>query len=418
MIQSPIQYFIDIDTTFRDRTTSALPSDMIIPVNNYQKGLTTLTLANSNTQIIGSDLVSDQVPIYSIFSDVSGGTDNSGNGLASFFRVDICGNTSQDIDAFVVSDVSGAFQEISGNYYITVDGSTNLVTRADSVGTAVNVVPMTAASLFYKRHLIRKQRPMFSFGTAIGTLGPSGSSALDASGNSFISFTGLPPKSAVDNQFLHVYDPSGTVVSATASSTIQNQSYLFRISYLDNRLGRIVLATNTVFSDTKWKGAFFEILSVTRENNTGMIYQMNRSVNTPLYAINLLSITIPNLNTKNGGKGQSVAYYPYVYVVLCNADSKTATGNTIMSNNINSVGAAFKIPMVEDSTEPSTKPFVLLKESRFINHLKVRLDRDLRFRVLYPNGNPVEFTEYDTHPPHIPNPNVQISANFSFKLIE
>lgn len=425
---APIEYILDIDSTFRDRVTFPLPSDFVIPVSDAQKGAQTSTNAIGTTTVT-TTVVSDQIPTYSVWGSV-GSTDPNKAVIAQLFRLDICGNTSQEIDSVLVTDLSGFTQELSGNYFVTQDtdsrlGTNLLITSADPTvisslsGNSITIAPLPQGTVGQNRHLLRKQQPFYT----PTVMGP-GTVATDVSGNQYINFSalsGMSP-STVNGSYLHVHDGS----SAGSGS---NTSYLFTIKYLDTKQQanspRLYISTNTDFSQAKWANFWFEICTVsttstTTSTNPGIVVNVPQAKlgNSTIYAVELLWLTLPNLNVINGNKGYALSYYPYFYVVLCNSDSRTASGNLLMSNNINSAGAVFKIPMVESTVEPSTRPFVRLLGEKYMQYINIRLDRPLLFRVVLSNGFPVQFQGSDPLPPYPSNPNMQITASFSFKRYE
>ena len=132
-----------------------------------------------------------------------------------------------------------------------------------------------------------------------------------------------------------------------------------------------------------------------------------------LYRVSCNNLILPNvpLAKENGGRP---AFYPYVYVVLSN--TAIGTFSLIMSNNPNSQRAVFRCP-IGDTDNPTIATFLKVRSEQ-IQTFEFNIYEDIIFEVYLPDGTLFQTMNLDTISPIPPNPNLQISAVFSFELIE
>lgn len=134
------------------------------------------------------------------------------------------------------------------------------------------------------------------------------------------------------------------------------------------------------------------------------------------YEIELLNVVLPNeiLKASNGSR---VAFYPFVYIELCNVSSAGAgKKNLIYSNNPYSTNAMFRAT-VDDTNNPLSTAFIKIDSDGMTQTVKFKPNDNLYFSVRLPDGTIYETIEEDRYSPMAPNPRSQISAAFSLKRL-
>ena len=135
------------------------------------------------------------------------------------------------------------------------------------------------------------------------------------------------------------------------------------------------------------------------------------------YQIELLNVILPN-KILNCGLGSRIAYYPYVYIELTNiSGSSSGMKNAIYSNNPNATRMVFRAP-IYDVQNPNNSAFVNLDGDGMVQTLKFKPNDNLFFSVHLSNGELYRTLENETYGPLNPNPEIQISASFSFKRVD
>lgn len=156
----------------------------------------------------------------------------------------------------------------------------------------------------------------------------------------------------------------------------------------------------------------WEILSFAYDNYNplqynGSILSLQQEV---CYEVELQRLTLPNKILLTG-YGNRIAFYPYIYVVF----EEYSQYNQIISNNPNSVQALFSIG-IYNVNNPDIASFVVLDGRGMVQTIKFKPNTFFKFKIILPNGDIFQ-VESDTIPPILPDPNVQISAVFSFKRL-
>jgi hypothetical protein len=165
-------------------------------------------------------------------------------------------------------------------------------------------------------------------------------------------------------------------------------------------------------------GANFEIFCFSYDNHNPFVYtgSVTSQQETSCYQIELMDIILPN-KILNCGFGSRIAFYPYLYVELSNiSGSSSGTRNAIYSNNPNAVRAVFRVP-IYDVQNPIASAFVKLDGDGMIQTLKFKPNDNIFFSVRLPNGDLFKTLEAEKYSPYEPNPDIQISALFSFKKL-
>lgn len=357
-MSSSIYKYIDIDSSYRNRNKYPKQSDFVIPV-------TYVSQQSSNVNN-AQDPVSLAYPF------------DSGNTQA--------GSTTTNI---VLSAVSSNIQNYYANAYLGLQNEYAMITSYDSVTKiATTSTAFTVAPPINTPYTLRYELPIFTSTIGVGS--------TQLSVNLGVSAT------SIDNFY------TGKFIYLT-SGTNSGESRLI-VSY-NGTTKNAMLVTNLPF--VPLLGDTFEILQYSKDNYTPMLYNSTLGFNNAVcYSIELLYVTIPNQITKNS-PGGPLDSYPYFYVALYN-EGNNHSDSILFSNNSNARMALFRCPM---PLTLSTELFFTLKDSKCIQVVKFKPDSDLRFKILLPNGEPINFQQNDTVSPALPNPKLQISASFSIRRI-
>ena len=157
----------------------------------------------------------------------------------------------------------------------------------------------------------------------------------------------------------------------------------------------------------------FELLLFSQDNHNPFIYAGNQDFTT-FYQVELLDVILPN-KILNCGFGSRIAFYPYLYIQLSNISS-TGNKNIIYSNNQTANSMVFRVP-IYDVQNPISSAFVKLDGDGMLQTLNFKPNESIYFSVLLPNGDIFKVVEEEKYGPYSPNPDIQISALFSFKKV-
>lgn len=157
-----------------------------------------------------------------------------------------------------------------------------------------------------------------------------------------------------------------------------------------------------------------EILDFSYDNANPIIYNINNNNQATCYEIELLNLCLPNI-TLASAEGRRIAFYSYVYVELTNV-SNPNSGNIhpLWSNNPNSTKMVFRAS-IDDINNPVVSSFVKVDGDGTIQKIKFKLNDSLRFSVKLPNGDYFQTQQEDNFGPLSPDPNLQISALFQVR---
>lgn len=166
----------------------------------------------------------------------------------------------------------------------------------------------------------------------------------------------------------------------------------------------------------KTTGDPFQIFQFSSDNHNPFVYTGSMQQEIVCYQIELLNIIIPN-KILNCGLGSRIAFYPYIYVELSNiSGSSSGMKNSIYSNNPNATSMVFRVP-IYDVQNPTNSSFVKLDGDGMTQTLKFKPNDSIFFSVHLSNGELFKTLESETYSPLNPNPEIQISAAFSFKKV-
>jgi hypothetical protein len=161
-----------------------------------------------------------------------------------------------------------------------------------------------------------------------------------------------------------------------------------------------------------------EILAFTRDNLNPFVYtgSMVSQQEMVCYEIELLNLILPN-RTLSVGAGSRIAFYPYVYVELANVSSAGAgVKNIIYSNNPNSTRMLFRVP-IDDVNQPVHSPFIKIDGDGMVQTIKFKPNDNLRFSVRLQNGEIYQTLDRENFSPLPPNELVQVSVCLSIKRL-
>jgi len=166
----------------------------------------------------------------------------------------------------------------------------------------------------------------------------------------------------------------------------------------------------------KTTGDPFQIFPFSSDNHNPFVYTGSMQQEIVCYQIELLNLIIPN-KILNCGVGGRIAFYPYIYVELSNiSGSSSGMKNSIYSNNPNATSMVFRVP-IYDVQNPTNSSFVKLDGDGMTQTLKFKPNDSIFFSVHLSNGELFKTLENETYAPLSPNPEIQISAAFSFKRV-
>jgi hypothetical protein len=158
------------------------------------------------------------------------------------------------------------------------------------------------------------------------------------------------------------------------------------------------------------------ISQYTRDNSGTLIHNTVFGNNPMCHNVSLIYLSIPNVPLSNTlANGGNISSYPYVYVRFENEFNSSTSDGLISSNNSKAYYSQFKIPV--PGFNPSDT-FVHFRDSRMSQTIKFRGDQPIRFSVMLPNGDPLQFIVPDTSSPYEPNPFLQVSATFQIDKTE
>jgi hypothetical protein len=220
---------------------------------------------------------------------------------------------------------------------------------------------------------------------------------------------------------------TAVVFSATASSVndFYNRQFLRITSGTEDNEIRMITdyvgATQTAtvtpgFSAAPIAADTLEVLAFSFDNLSPFTYSTNNVHEEVCYEIELINLVLPT-KTLNVAQGNSIIYYPYVYVELANLFSSSAgMSNTIYSNNPNSKRMLFRVA-IDNIADPTLFSFVKLGGDKMKQTVKFKPNDNLHFSVHLPDGS--IFTTVDTDPasPFSLDSKNQISALFSIRRL-
>lgn len=156
-------------------------------------------------------------------------------------------------------------------------------------------------------------------------------------------------------------------------------------------------------------GFKYEILEYTRPNYFPLTYSGTIQQDLANCTVRLLNLMLPN-KILRVGYGGTPWDYPYLYVKL--TPRNAINTNINCSNNPHSISTLFRaIP-----THCNRKNFLKFTGDDATVRLRFIIDSDFMFEVTLPNGETLQYEDYDTSSPSRPNPLLQISCCFEILM--
>jgi hypothetical protein len=165
-------------------------------------------------------------------------------------------------------------------------------------------------------------------------------------------------------------------------------------------------------------GNWIQILTFSRDNEKSLNYTGSTTSQNQMvcYEIELISLILPNIPLDNT-IGGLIAFYPYLYVELSNKTAPSGgTKGVLYSNNPHANRALFRVA-IDDTPTPIISKFIKVDGDGAVQTVKFKPNDNLYIRVFLQNGQLFETKQRDTPPPMVPDPFVQISAEFSIKRL-
>lgn len=273
-----------------------------------------------------------------------------------------CDDDSDYLGQLIFNESVGQFREIIG-----YDKDTGLM----------NIGPPSISSwLPFHNYSIRKEPPLLS------------SKAGSSSDRSRVVVVGSSTHSGTYvGAFIRI------IQTSYSNTTTPPQGEIRRITAYDGNTGQA-----TVFPPftANPSGQRIEILSFSRDNASPFTYRGTIENEPSVYAIRLLSLTLPNR-----------LLFPYVYVELTASD--IPSNNLIMSNNPNAVKMMFKASVNEYS---ENAPFITLNGDCMTQVFRFKAETNFKIKVILPCGETFKTAEKETFSPFEPNKKGQVSMLF------
>lgn len=432
--------YIQLDSTYRNRTQYPLPSSYVVPIDIGSSAFST------PSAITAQDPISEAFPTL-LFSGESanrlaelfnGGTFTSPvlNTAASnedgFYNGYTITDTTLGESRTILSYVGSTQAVILDHPFSSTWAATDTYTITDP-STAAVVQLQADASLvdnFYNNMLI-KDETINEFRRIVSYIGQTRTATLES------SFSGAWAVSDSYSIRGAMSDEQGAVVASSAlsvtlpatSSSVDNfyqgKFIYFSTGAASGSVRTIASYTGSTRSATVTPalvpapapGDIYEILLFSRDNSqqlnySGSVLSQQETTN---YEVELVSIDIPNLPV-TVSHGARLAFYPYVYVELTNDTASSGHNrNIIYSNNPNSIRSTF-VASVTDVSNDLTSQFLSLSSNGMKQTMRFKPNDNLRFSVKLPDGSLFNVGP-DTVSPSIPDASIQISAVFGIRRI-
>jgi hypothetical protein len=156
----------------------------------------------------------------------------------------------------------------------------------------------------------------------------------------------------------------------------------------------------------------YEVLYFSYDNCYFVNMVSNCRLDKGLYEIELRSIILPNVTVLTGYGGRLVSY-PYIYIEFGNLYG--SVNNIIISNNIHSQKALFKVPIYDIQPRVNSN-FLKIDKTNMPQLIQFNPYEDYYIKIIMPNGE-LFITQPDNFSPLPPNPDLQISVTFMISKI-
>jgi hypothetical protein len=391
-IKLPVYKYLDIDSSYRNRTDYPDPNSFIVRNSN-------------NSTVSANNLVANNLPVYSFpFSQLYTGLVYTPLALQSGSIAPV---STLTLDARETTSIPNFyagyyFESIAPNIavptltqYSTVEYTS--IANYDSTTQVVNFTsPLPTTVLIGGNYVIRKNKPLF-VGNINTVVTPNTEFTLTTSYGSIQTDTNsiyyLRVRKANDTTI------ENRIVKITISNTVPGQIRLDSPLNLQTILGQ---------------GDSVEIIGPGQNIITSLRYASGgaQSIQGGDYELELLWLSVPN-QILDVGYGGTLDRYPYIYCSLYTGITNT-TQQILYSNNPYTSKVLFKVPINEYFGDTS---FITLKDSKAKQTVYFDPSQDLFFELTLPDGTVISFNELDNMPPYPPNPFLQINLLVSMKKV-
>jgi hypothetical protein len=383
-IQLPVYKYLDIDSTYRNRTDYPDPNSFIVRNSN-------------NSSVSATNLVAFNLPVYSFpFSQLYVGGTFTPLAFQNFGSNNLVLDTRETTSVpnfyagYFLESIAPTTAAPTPLQYSTVQYGT-IASYNDTTQTVVLTSNLNiATTVIGTNYIIRKNKPLL-----VGNI-----SVINTAGSVF------------------------TITSTFGSVPNDNNSvYYMRVrksgtSSLDNRIVQVTISASNqitlnsplflqVNDSIEIIGPGQNIISSLRYASGGA-----QSIQGGDYELELLWLSVPN-QILDVGYGGTLDRYPYIYCSLYTGITNT-TQQVLYSNNPNTSKVLFKVPVNEYFGDTS---FITLKDSKAKQTIYFDPSQDLFFELTLPDGTVISFNEFDNMPPYPPNPFLQINLLVSMKKI-
>jgi hypothetical protein len=374
--QSAVYKYLDIDSTYRNRSNYPDPSSFVVPIQFPGRGSTASTAI---------DPVVLAVPFTSSTTKVPGQLETQTSLSNTVINLD---PSEIEIDNYFINDIFQIYLDAQQQFVTitnyTYDDSGN---RYITVSPALTSTP-PSGTVYYTR-----QGTPFLITTVASSPTPTTT-----------TFGLNSPASEINNLYANSYVrfTSGNDINQIALITAYNGATL-----------TVTLATPLTVAPSP--GDALELDSFSYDNASTLLYAggvSNNNSQTAFYEIELLWLSVPNM-ILNTGYGGTLDRYPYVYVSLYNAGYRLSN-QVMFSNNPNSTQVMFKVPVDQYFGDTS---FLTLNNAKTKQVVRFETNSDIQFTISLPNGETVSYSEADTVSPLAPNPLLQTNALFALRLV-
>lgn len=395
-LQLPVYKYLDIDSTYRNRTDYPDSNSFIV--------------RNSNSSYVSpNNLVAYNLPVYSfpmsqlylagVYTPLSlqnGGVNNitldareTGN-IPNFYA----GYYIESIDSTnAVPAAPLNYSQVQYNTVISYNNTTKAIT------TSVDF-PIATQPVANSKYVMRKNKPLY-IGN-VNSIDPT-NTIVDLYVNPTVNGYGSIPNDRLSSYYLRVRNST----DPTLNNRIVGFTLIANPPLLANQIKLNSPLALQIDDSIEIIGPGQNIITSLRYASGGA-----QSIQGGDYELELLWLSVPN-QVLDVGYGGTLDRYPYIYCSLYTGITNT-TQQVLYSNNPYTSKVLFKVPVNEYFGDTS---FITLKDSKAKQTVYFDPSQDLFFELTLPDGTVISFNEFDNMPPYPPNPFLQINLLVSMKKI-
>lgn len=452
-------YYLELDSTFRDRETWPLPGEfqallssergtaqtMVDPVCRSEP-VTVWTSNLFNVNVLGSDNVSGQIETINIGNAgskkiIEFKTTNADvlQERFNYYRNAVVRNVSEPsqfsrIFEYAYLGNSRGQLTVRGDFEYNFGDFIKIVDPSDFTDSLNAFLFVPSGSIFDQNYLgkliynetLNDSRSIVNYNNETGLIKIGPPSIMIWTTQDNFSIRETAPN------YISIIGPLSTnnqiIITGAAASNVNNYyvGWYVRIpnNIYDNNTNKAesrrivsydgttnIAVVNPPFSFAP-AGLSSELMQYSYDNASPLYWRSSITQEVPLYSIELKRLILPNhiLAVGSGGKP---AYQPYFYVELSSGEPSSQTYN-IYSNNPNSFNSTFRASVM-DLENLNRLQFIVLKGDGMKQIIRFKLDSSIQIRIVIPNtGQTFQTVMPDTVSPAAPNPAVQINALFEF----